>query len=92
MTPQKPAKPATAERPFDRRRFLTAAAATGAALSLGMTPARANIQAAKGPAILRPIPGTEERIPVIGMGTWITFNVGGNRRLRDARAKVLKTF
>jgi aryl-alcohol dehydrogenase-like predicted oxidoreductase len=26
------------------------------------------------------------------MGTWITFNVGSSRRLRDGRAEVLRTF
>jgi hypothetical protein len=86
---------------------LAATAATGAGLSLGITPARADIRpktvpvipgpvilgpAISGPAILRAIPGTAERIPVIGMGTWITFNVGSSRRLRDGRAEVLRTF
>jgi diketogulonate reductase-like aldo/keto reductase len=31
-------------------------------------------------------------LPVIGMGTWITFNVGSNQRLRDARTEVLREF
>jgi len=29
---------------------------------------------------------------VIGMGSWITFNVGGDRALRDQRAEVLREF
>lgn len=69
-----------------RRPFIAAAAAT--ALSWGL-PGTAR---ARGPAILRAIPKTGERIPTIGMGTWITFNVGASSRLRDARAQVLKTF
>jgi diketogulonate reductase-like aldo/keto reductase len=38
------------------------------------------------------IPSSGEEIPVIGMGTWQTFNVGGDTELRNQRTKVLKTF
>ena len=38
------------------------------------------------------IPSSGEPIPVVGMGTWQTFNVGGDTELRDQRTKVLKTF
>ena len=41
---------------------------------------------------MRPVPSTGEAVPAIGMGTWITFNVGGNETLRRARLEVLKTF
>lgn len=40
----------------------------------------------------RPIPSTGERIPTVGMGTWLTFDVGADSWLRDERAKVLRTF
>lgn len=40
----------------------------------------------------RPIPSTGERIPAIGMGTWITFNVGTDQYLIDQRTRVLETF
>lgn len=92
MSLDKPSNNTPCGRSLDRRRFLTAAAASGAALSLGIAPARAQNTANSGPALLRLFPGTTERIPAIGMGTWITFNVGGSRRLRDARAEVLRTF
>ena len=69
-----------------RRGFIVAA--SGALLALRATP----LQAAAGPPLLRPIPKSRQRIPAIGMGTWITFNVGGSTRLRDARALVLKAF
>lgn len=69
-----------------RRAFV--AAASGAALSFGIPGARA----AGGPPIFRPIPNSNQRVPAIGMGTWITFNVGASKRLRDARARVLKAF
>jgi len=43
-------------------------------------------------ALRKKIPGTGESIPVIGMGSWITFNVGKIQRLRDQRTRVLKAF
>ena len=92
MSPRKPWKPKASDRPFGRRSFLATAAASGAALSLGISPSRAENSADTHSAHLRTFPGTDERIPAIGMGTWITFNVGGNPRLRNARADVLKTF
>lgn len=42
--------------------------------------------------ISKKIPSSGEMIPAIGMGTWITFNVGSSLKLRDARTEVLKTF
>lgn len=48
---------------------------------------------AAGPAMdRRPIPSTGERIPVLGMGTWITFNVGPSTQLRQDRLRVLERF
>jgi len=38
------------------------------------------------------IPSSGELLPVIGMGTWQTFNVGEDPVLRDRRVEVLKTF
>lgn len=42
--------------------------------------------------ILKKIPATGEALPVIGMGTWITFNVGTNIQARNDRTQVLETF
>ncbi len=42
--------------------------------------------------IMRPIPSSGERIPVIGLGTWITFNVGDDVELRDECAAVMRAF
>jgi len=47
---------------------------------------------AEAPLLTGTIPATGERIPAIGMGTWITFNVGGDPTLRAARTEVLRTF
>ncbi|MFO7528580.1 MAG: aldo/keto reductase [Marinobacter sp.] len=41
---------------------------------------------------VRPIPSTGESVPAIGMGTWITFNVGSDQYLIDQRTRVLETF
>lgn len=40
----------------------------------------------------RPVPSTGVLIPPIGMGTWITFNVGDDPSLRAQRTEVLRTF
>lgn len=42
--------------------------------------------------IMRVVPKTGEKMPVIGMGTWITFNVGNDKSARAARTDVLKAF
>jgi diketogulonate reductase-like aldo/keto reductase len=72
---------------FDRRRFLAALAGLTAATGLG--PAGA---ATSPSPILRPIPGTKEMIPAIGMGSWITFDVGDHPASRATRALVLDNF
>lgn len=47
---------------------------------------------AKGGVLAKQIPSSGEAIPVIGMGTWQTFNVGNDPKLRADRTQVLKTF
>jgi diketogulonate reductase-like aldo/keto reductase len=42
--------------------------------------------------VTRPIPSTGERIPVVGLGTWITFNVGDDPELRDECTAVMRAF
>lgn len=48
--------------------------------------------AAPSAAIRRPIPATGELVPAIGLGTWITFNVGGDGRARENLRGVLQAF
>ena len=58
-------------------------------LAAGLPSCRA--LAAEGlPLIRNAIPATGEKLTVIGMGTWRTFNVGNDARLRDARTRVLE--
>jgi diketogulonate reductase-like aldo/keto reductase len=54
--------------------------------------AAAGASAATGPILTRAIPATGEKLPAVGMGTWITFNVGRDERRRAQRAKVVHTF
>jgi diketogulonate reductase-like aldo/keto reductase len=72
-----------------RRQVLASLASLGVAASLGPGSAAA---AVPGPVLKRPIPASGEQVPVIGMGSWITFNVGRDTALRDHRVKVLQTF
>ncbi|WP_456268642.1 aldo/keto reductase [Kushneria sp. AK178] len=73
--------------PMPRRRFLAGLTATGLAARWP--------QAFAGPdeaPITRPIPSTGETLPVIGMGTWRTFNVGTDPALLDQRERILELF
>lgn len=42
--------------------------------------------------IERTIPGTSESVPVVGMGTWQTFDIGNNSSERENIKAVLRTF
>ena len=42
--------------------------------------------------VLRCIPSTGQAIPAIGLGSWITFNVGDDPLLRGASAEVIAAF
>jgi diketogulonate reductase-like aldo/keto reductase len=69
-----------------RRRFLQQCAALAGACWLRPG------EAAESRLHTRPIPATGQRLPVIGMGTWKTFDVGGDRFLVAERCRVLQTF
>jgi diketogulonate reductase-like aldo/keto reductase len=89
----------TSERSSLSRRELLAAG-LGSALLLGAGPARSPTQGSgSSPApeekrgmITRPIPRTGEQLPVIGLGTWQTFNVGADAKERAPLKDVLKRF
>jgi diketogulonate reductase-like aldo/keto reductase len=42
--------------------------------------------------LTRPIPSSGEALPLVGLGTWITFNVGNDAQLRSESAAVMKAF
>ena len=71
-----------------RRRWLAGAAmATGLPAWAG----RALAQPVQAPQT-RPIPSSGEALPVVGLGSWITFNVGNDPVARDACAEVVRAF
>jgi diketogulonate reductase-like aldo/keto reductase len=70
---------------LSRRTLLGALAAAGAAPLLP----DATAQAAP---VTRPIPSTGEALPVVGLGSWITFNVGDDPQARDDCAEVMRAF
>lgn len=72
--------------PNDTRRRLLGAIA--AAPLLG--PAMGLAQQAR-PAS-RAIPSSGEAVPLVGLGSWISFNVGNDRAARDASAEVMRAF
>lgn len=74
-----------------KRRDYLRLAAIGALA--GWHPARLLAAVGGGDSILtKAIPGSGERIPVIGMGTWLTFNVPTSGAVFEERAAVLRTF
>ena len=72
---------------IDRRSILQGCLATAAA-----TLAPVNVVAQGPQLITRPIPSTGERLPVVGLGSWITFNVGDDPVLLDECAAVMAAF
>jgi diketogulonate reductase-like aldo/keto reductase len=73
---------------MDRRRFLH----DSAAASLGAVLLPLPMPTVEAPLLTRPIPSSGERIPVVGLGTWQTFDVGSNERERLQRAETLRAF
>jgi diketogulonate reductase-like aldo/keto reductase len=71
-----------------RRRFLK----MGAGLGLSLVPWAKYVFARSDVIQQRLIPKTGERIPAVGMGSWLTFAVGDDVAARAIRVKVLQTF
>ncbi len=75
----------------NRRRVLRMLAAAAAGMAAAGTGAPSEGQPR--PSIrTRPIPATGDEIPVIGLGTWQTFDVGRGAAAREPLAAVLRTF
>jgi diketogulonate reductase-like aldo/keto reductase len=93
MEPTSTLIPAMVHRPDDRehplsRRTMLRGMAAGAALAL-LRPLSA---LASTDPLTRPIPSTGERLPLVGLGSWITFNVGDDAELRNECAAVMAAF
>lgn len=72
-----------------RRAFLGHLA--GLASALMLAPETAPARTAPKP-LARPIPSSAEAMPVVGLGTWITFNVGDDPVLRAECVAVMDAF
>ena len=73
---------------WSRRRALRTLAAAGTYAVLRPSTTRAQPRA----ILTRPIPSLGELLPVVGLGSWITFNVGDDPVARDACADVMRNF
>jgi diketogulonate reductase-like aldo/keto reductase len=80
---------------LSRRTFLASLAAAGAAAVLPSPPAAAYpgpAAARPGPIQTRAIPSSGEKLPLVGLGSWGTFNVGDDAAARDSCAEVMRAF
>lgn len=75
----------TSKLNITRRRVLGALAASPLLWS-------AKVRARPGRPATRLIPSSGEAIPLVGLGSWITFNVGNDRAARDASTEVMRSF
>lgn len=72
---------------FDRRQFVAAAGA--ASICTPFARAQSNASFAQ---LHKTIPSSGEAIPAIGMGSWLTFDVGADSAARAQRTQVLRSF
>lgn len=73
---------------LDRRATLTALGAAGVAFTVAGRPAWTQAPG----MVMKPIPSSGEMIPAVGLGTWITFNVGDDPQMQDACTEVMAAF
>ena len=71
-----------------RRTLLAGAGAAGLGAAMG---ARFPSHAQSGP-LLKTVPSSGEKLPAVGLGSWITFNVGDDRVLRGECTAVMEAF
>jgi diketogulonate reductase-like aldo/keto reductase len=74
---------------MDRRTFIGSGLVSVAGLAL---PGAASIALAETGPLTRTIPSSGETMPLVGLGSWITFNVGDDPVLLDRSADVIKAF
>lgn len=83
---------------ISRRAFLApaATAALGAVATMALGTAAPHIafgaETRKRGELRGPIPSTGEVLPVVGLGTWITFNIGEDPAAQAERTEVLRAF
>ena len=80
---------------LSRREALRLLGAAGAASVFGGFTAAASFgpaSAGPGAILMRPVPSSGEKLPLVGLGSWVTFNVGDDVSARDSCAEVLRAF
>jgi diketogulonate reductase-like aldo/keto reductase len=78
---------------MQQRRLLSRRSLLGVMAAAGAAVLRPWAAVSQGAAIVtRPIPASGERLPVVGLGSWITFNVGDDVVARDACTEVMRAF
>lgn len=68
-----------------RRALLQLVPALGAGAARAQSPPQPTF-------LTKPIPSSGEPLPVVGLGSWITFNVGNDRAARDQCTEVMRQF
>jgi diketogulonate reductase-like aldo/keto reductase len=63
-----------------------------ALLPTPLAPLSTAAQPAAAPVATKPIPSSGETVPVVGLGTWITFNVGDDPVARQRCTEVMRAF
>jgi diketogulonate reductase-like aldo/keto reductase len=75
------------QRISNERRTLLRAMLAGSAAAIA-----APLAAAPVPLVARPIPSSGELLPVVGLGSWISFNVGDDPTARATCTQVVQAF
>ena len=76
---------------LSRRSFLRSASGLVLTPFMSLSPFVPSFAAAT-PVLTKAIPVTNEMIPIIGMGSWLTFSVGDDETDRARCVKILQTF
>jgi diketogulonate reductase-like aldo/keto reductase len=71
----------------NKRRMLLRAVLAGSAAAMAKP-----LAAAPAPLVARPIPSSGELLPVVGLGSWISFNVGNDPAARATCTQVVQAF
>jgi diketogulonate reductase-like aldo/keto reductase len=75
--------------PISRREMLRLLVAGGAS---ALTSPGSMLAQGRGQALTRRIPSSQEELPLVGLGSWITFNVGDDPVARAECAEVMRAF
>lgn len=75
---------------FPTRREAVRHLAAGGIACLGLRPWLEEVQQAR--PVTRMIPSSREELPAVGLGSWITFNVGDDAQARNSCADVVRAF